>query len=68
MGKKNKRRKSDSLVDAKSNKDQPGIKFPEIKGSGVFLRSSKVNPPVDAVTCEEIQFILKRCQGVVKPI
>ena len=41
-GKKSKKRRPDSFSDTKISKEQPGIKFPEIKGSGVFLRSSKV--------------------------
>lgn len=42
VGKKNKKRRSDS-TDGKPSKDQPGIKFPDIKGAGAFLRSSKVS-------------------------
>jgi len=44
-GKKSKKRRPDALADNKINKEQPGIKFPEIKGSGVFLRSSKLKMP-----------------------
>jgi len=44
-GKKSKKRRPDTLGDTKKSLDQPGIKFPEIKGSGVFLRSSKLKMP-----------------------
>lgn len=44
VGKKNKKRRSDS-TDGKPSKDQPGIKFPDIKGAGAFLRSSKLKMP-----------------------
>lgn len=45
-GKKSRKRRPDSLIDStKVNKEQQGIKFPEIKGSGVFLRSSKLKMP-----------------------
>lgn len=44
LGKKNKKRKTEGGLEQKSTKEQqPGIKFPEIKGAGIYLRSSKVN-------------------------
>jgi len=42
-GKKNKKKKAE--VDPKVAKDQSGIRFPDLKGSGVFLRSSKLKMP-----------------------
>ena len=42
-GKKSKKRRPDPP--GEKSKDQPGIKFPEIKGSGVFLRSSRLKMP-----------------------
>jgi len=45
LGKKLKKRKSDGGVEQKPIKDQQGIKFPEIKGAGIFLRSSKLKMP-----------------------
>lgn len=48
LGKKNKKRRSEggeTTTVNKVNKDQPVIRFPEIKGSGVFLRSSKLKMP-----------------------
>jgi len=43
VGKKSKKRRPDPVGD--KGKEQPGIKFPEIKGSGVFLRSSRLKMP-----------------------
>ena len=44
LGKKNKKRKTEGSLEQKSTKEQqPGIKFPEIKGAGIYLRSSKVS-------------------------
>ncbi|XP_012553597.1 DNA methyltransferase 1-associated protein 1 isoform X1 [Hydra vulgaris] len=42
LGKKKKRLENDLKA---INKDQSGVKFPDIKGSGVFLRSSKLKMP-----------------------
>lgn len=44
-GKKSKKRRPDPPGGEKAKEQQPGIKFPEIKGSGVFLRSSRLKMP-----------------------
>ena len=60
LGKKNKKRKTEGSLEQKSTKEQqPGIKFPEIKGAGIYLRSSKVS------RSPTLFKILLHCQFVV---
>ena len=44
LGKKNKKRKTEEGLEQKPTKEQQhGITFPQIKGAGIYLRSSKIS-------------------------